>query len=334
MSLSLEYPDKYRLWADLIQANSDRVFIASGALPPLGATVPVRLRLPGNALHIALEGIIVGRRTGSARFLSGVYVRFPDEQIEKCRRFLGLSQSPERYEQGRKAERIRCELQLTLVDPPHEAAGLAKNLSLTGLLMISPVDLLVGQELQIVLTLDDGSALPLEAEVSWARNDKRLVGMRFVNVGSEAQERLKAAVERLARRGRSGARSPIVVADDEPHILEFLSKALNKSGYEVRKAQRGEEALDLIREVRPALVVLDILMPGIDGVDICKMMRADVEMADIPVVFLSALDTARLHHLADEAGATDYLTKPVNLADLINLVGTYLRTESAAPSDS
>lgn len=80
-----------------------------------------------------------------------------------------------------------------------------------------------------------------------------------------------------------------------------------------------------MRETRPNLVVLDILMPGIDGVDICKMMRADVEMADIPVIFLSALDPARLHIVADEAGASDYLGKPVALADLINMFGTYLK---------
>ncbi len=330
MSLSLEYPDKYRLWADLIQANSDRVFIAAEQLPPLGALVPVRLTLPGLPLHLSIEGMIVGRRTGSARFRSGVYVRFPDEQIEKCRRFLGLTQSPERYEQGRKAERIRCELKLTLLEPATEATALAKNLSLTGLLMISPVDLLVGQQVRAALTLDDGAVLPLEAEVSWARNDKRLVGLRFSPLSTEGQAQLQGAVERLSRLSNRGLHPPIVVADDEPHILDFLSKALNKSGYEVRKAHRGEEALDVIREVRPALVILDILMPGIDGVDICKMMRADVEMADIPVIFLSALDTARLHQVADEAGATDYLAKPVNLADLINLVGTYLKAEPAA----
>jgi CheY-like chemotaxis protein len=73
--------------------------------------------------------------------------------------------------------------------------------------------------------------------------------------------------------------------------------------------------------------VLDILMPGIDGLDICKMMRADVEMAEIPVIFLSALDEDRLHQIADEAGATDYLCKPVSLADLLNLIGSYLKDE-------
>lgn len=325
MSLVLEYPDKYRLWADLIQGNSDRVFIPTERPDPIGGIVPVRLSLPGTALNIDIEGTVVGRRGGSARFRSGVYVRIPDDQIEKCRRFLGLTQSPDRYEQGRKAPRFRCELPLRFIEPSIEGAAVTKNISHTGLLLVSPVELLVGQAVQAVLSLGDGQSLAFQAEVSWARNDKRLVGLRFVHLSPEAQAVLARRLDRLASAAATEERPPIVVADDEPNILEFLSKALSKYGYEVRKARRGEEALDVIREQRPALVVLDILMPGIDGVDICKMMRADVEMVDIPVIFVSALDTARLHQIADEAGATDYLAKPVSLADLLNLVGMYLR---------
>lgn len=324
MSLVLEYPDKYRLWADLIQGSADRVFIPSSAGDPIGGRVSVRLALPGPGLHIDVEGTVVGRRGGSARFRSGIYVRIPIDQIEKCRRFLGLTQAPERYAQGRKAPRYRCELPLRFIVPP-EAGGTVRNLSGSGLLMQSSVELQVGQPVQAELSLSPTEPLAFQAEVSWARNDKRLVGLRFSNLSPSAQEVLEAALERLERAEESRVRRPIVVADDEPNILEFLSRTLTKHGYEVRKARRGEEALDVIRELRPALVLLDILMPGIDGVDICKMMRADVEMVDIPIIFLSALDPARLHQIADEAGATDYLSKPLGLSDLMNLIGTYLR---------
>ena len=75
----------------------------------------------------------------------------------------------------------------------------------------------------------------------------------------------------------------------------------------------------------PALVLLDILMPRIDGADVCKAMRADAEMADIPVIFVSALEIETLHRVADESGASDYLVKPVALSDLFNLVGRYLK---------
>src|SRR5512140_2721674 len=121
MILTLEYPDKYRLWADLIRGNSDRVFVPTEVPPPLGSRVAVRLSLPGLTLALAIEGTVIGRRLRSGRFAA--------DQIEKCRRFLGLSQAPERYLQGRKAVRVPCELPITLVEPKVSEPALAKNLS-------------------------------------------------------------------------------------------------------------------------------------------------------------------------------------------------------------
>jgi CheY-like chemotaxis protein/Tfp pilus assembly protein PilZ len=326
MPLSLEYPDKYRLWADLIQGHNDRVFVPTDEAPRLGALVPVRLGLPGVPLQLVIEGLVIGRRPESARFPSGVYLRFSDDQMEKCRRFLGLAQSPERYEQGRKSRRIRCELKVDFIEPKVKTPGVAKNISETGLLVISPVELAVGQHVQAVISPDSGEPIPVQAEVSWARNDKRLVGLRFLELTPHAEKLIDEAMARLDKKLQSvPTTAQILVADDEPNILEFLTKALNKHGYDVRKARQGEEALDMIRELRPQLVIMDILMPGIDGVDICKMMRADVELAEIPVIFLSALEESRLFAVADEAGATDFLKKPVNQADLLNMVGRYLK---------
>lgn len=168
----------------------------------------------------------------------------------------------------------------------------------------------------------------MAGEVAWLRPDDRLAGIRFVDVSAASAKLISAAVDRMIRQGKREGHQ-IVVADDDPDILGLVSRALTKHGYDVYKARRGEEALSIIRGRKPSLVVLDILMPGIDGLDICKMMRADVEMAEIPVIFLSALDADRLHQIADEAGATDYLCKPVSLAELLNLIGSYLKVEDA-----
>jgi DNA-binding response OmpR family regulator len=130
--------------------------------------------------------------------------------------------------------------------------------------------------------------------------------------------------ERLTARATK-ARQQLLVADDDLEIRELLTRALSKHGYEVLVASNGQEAMALIRQTRPALVLLDILMPGMDGVDICRAMRGDVELARTPVIFASALDQASLHAVADESGATDYLTKPLSLGDLLNVVGRYLR---------
>ena len=327
MALRLEYPDKYRLWSDLIQGNSDRVFIPTDEPQKIAARVPVELCLPGLSSHVIINGQVVGTRRKSERFCAGAYVRFPDEGIEKCRRFLGLTQSPERYETGRKAKRVGCALGIQFRRPEGIAARCsASNISETGLLVASPVELQVGQYVEFDLLLEPGPSLAMRAEVSRAGSGSRLVGLRFLELPPEAAARIAECVAKTRPPVTVSEGAPcIVVADDDPLILEFLAKALSRFGYEIQKARRGEEALSLVREVKPKLVVLDILMPGIDGVDICKMMRADVEMCDIPVIFLSALDPSRLHAVADEAGATDYLAKPVALADLINIVGAYLK---------
>lgn len=327
MALSLEYADKYRLWSDLIQGNTDRVFVATTTEERIGSQVSVDLVLTGLSVRIMISGVVIGRRRRSERFHAGVYIRFADDEIEKCRRFLGLAQDPVRYEKGRKAARVPCALKARFLQPPMAEHCQVKNLSESGVLIACHEQLYASQRVLIELVLDDESTVTMHAEVSRDGNHAGLTGLRFVEGSKEVAERIAAAVARLSSQALMQAPKPpsLVVADDDPTILNFLDKALTKFGYEVHKTRHGEQALVLVRETRPNLVLLDILMPGIDGVDICKMMRADIEMADIPVIFLSALEPNRLHAVADEAGASDYLEKPVALADLINMVGSYLK---------
>lgn len=325
MAFRLAFADKYRLWSELLHSNTERVFVPTEELAQLGARVAVELALKATSVRVVLAGVVVGVRHPGGRFPSGLFLRFPTEEIEKCRRFLGLS-LPGSYDKGRKHPRVRCALTLELVS--HGGARCeVRNLSETGLLCTMPDTISEGERVRALLTLDDHGQVPLEAEVSWARSKDRLAGFRFVEPSAEARRLVGLCMERLQAPARLDPdRKPsLVVAEDDSNILAFLTRALSKYGYAVQTASRGDEALSLIRELAPQMVLMDILMPGIDGVDICKMMRADVELFDIPVVFVSALEEQRLHQMANEAGATDYLCKPVNLADLLNVVGRYLK---------
>ena len=113
--------------------------------------------------------------------------------------------------------------------------------------------------------------------------------------------------------------------------MSFVSSALSQHGYQVLQATDGADALETIRRLRPSLILLDVVMPGLDGAELCRTLRADPDLADIPVVFVSALGPKRLHHIAAEAGANDYLVKPVDLAELLNTVGRYLRADEKKP---
>ena len=322
MSLRLEYPDKYSLWSELVKANTDRVFIETGDGPRLGSKVPVELAV-GGVLLVA-NGDVVGLRRPGSRFKSGVWVRFDDEEVDKVRRFLGLTQLPDRPMVGRRNPRVPCALPVKFARPMLVQEAIARNLSETGALVETSAPLSVGQFVEVELAFDDSSVLRLKAELTRDGPEGRYVGLRFIDVQPDALAKIRAQLERL-RTQPSANKLTVLIADDEMAILDFLSRALSRFGYDVVKARTGSEALSLVRELKPRLVLLDILMPGMDGVDICKSMRADVELAGIPVIFLSALEPARLHAVADEAGATDYLAKPVTLTELLNLVGLYLK---------
>lgn len=324
MSLILSYADKYRLWSELTHGNTDRVCILTEERPNIGANVVVQLVIPSTNWQLTVAGTVVGRRNKSAKFPAAIYIRIPQGEVEKCRRFLGLEHDPGKYEKGRKSPRIPCDAQVSFKTPFVAEDCAARNLSDTGIQTTYSGELRMGVRVTFDLHLEEGT-LPMSAEVAWLREEDRIAGLRFVDVDPGAHKMIAAAVDRMIRQGGKTGHQ-IVVADDDPDILGLVSRALTKHGYDVYKARRGEEALSIIRGRKPSLVVLDILMPGIDGLDICKMMRADVEMAEIPVIFLSALEAERLHQIADEAGATDYLCKPVSLADLLNVIGSYLKT--------
>ena len=117
----------------------------------------------------------------------------------------------------------------------------------------------------------------------------------------------------------------ILVVDDEPKIVKLAQDYLEKSGYRVLKANDGELALTIARHEKPDLVVLDLMLPKMDGLDVCRILRRE---SDIPVIMLTARgeETDRLIGL--ELGADDYITKPFSPRELIARVRAVLRRAS------
>jgi DNA-binding response OmpR family regulator len=106
----------------------------------------------------------------------------------------------------------------------------------------------------------------------------------------------------------------VLVVDDEWEIRHLLSQFLTEEGYEVILASNGEEAIELAERENPQVILLDIMMPGIDGIETCKRLKAEEKTRFIPVIMATALwDT---YAEAIEAGAEDFATKPFHLAEL------------------
>lgn len=112
---------------------------------------------------------------------------------------------------------------------------------------------------------------------------------------------------------RSEPATLVLAVDDEPVNLEVIAAALEPEGFSVVGARSAEEAMDLMRSERPDVALLDVMMPGENGIELCKRMRADATLASIPVLFVTALDAASNRRISLEAGADDYIEKPVDV---------------------
>jgi two-component system KDP operon response regulator KdpE len=123
----------------------------------------------------------------------------------------------------------------------------------------------------------------------------------------------------------------ILVVDDEPQILRVMRASLPARGYEVITALSGEEALDQIRKQMPDLIILDLAMPGMSGLEVCRQVR---ELASVPIIVLSAKGSESDKIAALDQGADDYVTKPFAMGELLARVRAVLRRLSASESDS
>ncbi len=120
----------------------------------------------------------------------------------------------------------------------------------------------------------------------------------------------------------------VLLVDDDPSLLDTLSRLLTRDGYNVRCAQDGREGLEMAREIRPGLVVLDVILPTMDGWEVLSALKADPSLAAIPVVMLTIVDEAEK---GLSLGAVDYLSKPLDRGKLSRVLGKYLPMEPVAP---
>jgi two-component system phosphate regulon response regulator PhoB len=127
------------------------------------------------------------------------------------------------------------------------------------------------------------------------------------------------------------AKQKILVVDDEPDILEMVGVNLKAAGFEVVTAASGAEALRKVQAISPSLIVLDVLLPESDGLDVCKGVRRDPKTAGIPIIMLTAKASEVDRVVGLELGADDYMTKPFSPRELVLRIKKLL-TRHAAPA--
>ena len=117
----------------------------------------------------------------------------------------------------------------------------------------------------------------------------------------------------------------ILIADDEPNQLELMSFNLSNAGYSIIKATNGKEAIELIENHSPDLIILDWMMPKMSGIDVCRTLRSRPETKQIPIIILSARSEDSDKSLGLDTGADDYISKPFSPKELISRVKALLR---------
>jgi len=128
------------------------------------------------------------------------------------------------------------------------------------------------------------------------------------------------------------SRGRILVVDDEIYIVHILDFSLGMEGYEVITALDGEEALQKVKEAKPDLIVLDIMMPKMDGYETCKVLKSSDETKDIPIILLSAKGRNVDMQTGYDVGANEYITKPFSPRKLVERINAMLgQRESSSP---
>jgi two-component system alkaline phosphatase synthesis response regulator PhoP len=117
----------------------------------------------------------------------------------------------------------------------------------------------------------------------------------------------------------------ILLVDDEPDILEFLSYNIRKEGYKVFTAANGEEAIKLTQQLNPSLILLDVMMPKMDGIETCQVIRKDLNLVQPLIAFLTARSEDYAQIAGFEAGGDDYIPKPIRPRLLISKIEALLR---------
>jgi two-component system alkaline phosphatase synthesis response regulator PhoP len=127
------------------------------------------------------------------------------------------------------------------------------------------------------------------------------------------------------------AKRTILLVDDDPDIREFVSFNLDKEGFKVETAKNGAEGVELCKKHKPDLVLLDVMMPGMDGIEACELIRATPEIANTLIAILSARGEDYSQVAGFESGADDYITKPIRPKVLVSRIKALLRRN--APSE-
>jgi CheY-like chemotaxis protein/anti-sigma regulatory factor (Ser/Thr protein kinase) len=169
---------------------------------------------------------------------------------------------------------------------------------------------MLGGDITLKSVAGDGSTFTINVPAVFPKTDPAV----------ETPSRPTGGADELRTIRASGAENTVLVIDDDPKARDIIERLLSKGGFDVVTASGGKEGLRLARELQPAAITLDVIMPDMDGWMVLKSIKSDADLEDIPVVVLSVVDEEAKGY---SLGATDYLTKPVDRVRLLKVLERY-----------
>jgi two-component system alkaline phosphatase synthesis response regulator PhoP len=128
---------------------------------------------------------------------------------------------------------------------------------------------------------------------------------------------------------QESSRGRVLVVDDEPDLVRVLEFGLRASGYTVESASDGQEGLKKAREIKPDVILLDLMLPKLDGYKVCRLLKFDDRFKHIPIIILSARTQEGDQALALEMGANQFVTKPYDFSEILGYIETLLKSPTA-----
>ncbi|HCW75092.1 MAG TPA: two-component system response regulator [Candidatus Marinimicrobia bacterium] len=116
----------------------------------------------------------------------------------------------------------------------------------------------------------------------------------------------------------------VLIVDDESFFSQPIKLFLERAGHEVSVASDGMEGLNKAREEHPDVILMDLMLPAINGYQVCRMLKFDEEFRDIPIIICSAKDTEKDHEMGKQSGADEYVTKPISPIELVKIIENHL----------
>lgn len=311
MTLKLRFLARARLWSEVVVTGGERVFVPTTETPAPGTQLEIEIETPELESQLFINVTVLEVRPLTPGLPAGIFVKLDGQSLDRCRSVVADHDESARTT-GRTEARVDCDLPSRLVSPIEMKGCSTKSLSASGLTLLTPHPLTGGEQVKVAVQLPEGDELVVVGTVLWTRTELSLAGIKVLD-GESAK--LLDAVELVssARPLSTLLSRTVVVADDDTSILDFTSRVVMKAGHKVLRAECGDLALDLVRQHKPNLVFLDVLMPGLDGLEVCRAIRADAALAKTPVILLSAMGEDRLIEATKLCGADGYLTKPMRL---------------------